>query len=102
MSLKPSFALVPLLLAGSLVELARAQCEAGSLSPSNPAPYGHFGATIALAGDTAVIAAPGHFVGSFDVPVAGAVHVFARLGTRWVEQQELRPSDGRVGDAFGV
>lgn len=98
MSTQHSFALVPLLLAGPLVGLGRAQCETDTLSPSSAAPYGYFGPAIALEGDTAVISAPGYF----DVPMAGAVHVFTRLGTRWVEQQELRPSDGEVEDFFGL
>ncbi|HEY0379001.1 MAG TPA: thrombospondin type 3 repeat-containing protein [Pyrinomonadaceae bacterium] len=59
-----------------------------------------FGNSIAVSGDTAVVAA---FVD--DDPVRGAntgsVYVFVRSGSIWTQQQKLTASDAAAGDRFG-
>jgi uncharacterized repeat protein (TIGR01451 family) len=55
---------------------------------------GHFGTSVALEGDTAL-------VGEILNDPAGAAYVFVRSGTSWTEQAMLTASDGEVGDWFG-
>jgi len=56
-----------------------------------------FGASVALAGNTAVIGAPGEGTG----PV-GAAYLYVRDGETWIEQQKLSPRIGRAHDKFGA
>jgi hypothetical protein len=55
-----------------------------------------FGETLSLSGDgtTALIGSQSH-------GGTGAAYVFTRSGSIWSQQQELTPSDGVSGDAFG-
>ncbi len=57
----------------------------------------HFGSSVDLEGDTAVIGAPfgDAFTGT------GAVYVFQRTGSVWSQVEKLTPSDGSPGDYFG-
>jgi hypothetical protein len=58
-----------------------------------------FGSAVAIAGDTAVVAA------SRDDDVAtdaGAAYVFARSGTSWVQSAKLHASDGGANDHLGA
>jgi uncharacterized repeat protein (TIGR01451 family) len=61
----------------------------------------HFGAAVAVDGDTAVVGAPDD-----DDPTAGdgtgAAYVFVRSGAAWVLQQKLTAGDMAAGDAFGA
>lgn len=59
----------------------------------------YFGRAVALAGDTALVAAPGHTVGAN--PGQGSVYVFVRSGTSWSQQAELTAPDGAPYDSFG-
>jgi hypothetical protein len=97
MSTKVTFALF-LLLAGPSGVPAHAQCETATLAPGNPTSSGYFGIWCDVDGDTAVISARGDLA----VPLRGAVHVYTRNGTSWVERQELAASDGQAGDFFGT
>src|SRR5205807_251673 len=56
---------------------------------------GQFGFSVAFAGDTALVGAPGTNGGT------GAAYVFVRRGTRWLQQARLRTSDGLAGGQFG-
>lgn len=57
-----------------------------------------FGYSVAISGETLVVAAPG----SSDLPItSGSAYVFTRTGTRWVFQAKLVASDADVGDSFG-
>jgi len=59
----------------------------------------HFGFSVSLDGDTALIGAPEDgdpFTAEF-----GAVYVFVRSGTAWSQQAKLLASDGEGGDKFG-
>jgi MYXO-CTERM domain-containing protein len=54
-----------------------------------------FGTSVALAGDRALI-------GTYDsFGHRGAVYVFVKTGSAWVEEQKLVPSDGAELDKFG-
>ena len=57
-----------------------------------------FGFDVAIDGATAVIGAMRDDDNGLN---AGAVYVFERDGTTWVQQQKLTPTDGDAGDSFG-
>jgi len=60
--------------------------------------YDHFGYSVAISGDFAIVGA----FGAGDYPVNfGAAYIYGFDGTKWVEQQKLVPSDGYPGDQFG-
>jgi hypothetical protein len=52
------------------------------------------GFSVAVSGSTAVAGATSHAGG-------GAVYVFAKLGSKWHEQAQIKGSDTAPGDAFG-
>ncbi len=58
-----------------------------------------FGASVALAGDTAVIGNPGRTVAA--ASRAGAVHVFTRSGGAFTQAALLTASDGAAGNRLG-
>jgi len=60
--------------------------------------FEHFGLRVAIDGNTAMIAAPGHPVTEL---TTGSVYVFKRTGELWSDAAKLVPSDGEPGDAFG-
>ncbi|HOX47521.1 MAG TPA: hypothetical protein PK668_28265 [Myxococcota bacterium] len=59
----------------------------------------HFGHSVALSGQTAVIGAPTDHAAGF---YAGSVYVFVRVVAVWSQEQKLTSSDGRAGDHFGA
>ncbi len=70
------------------------------LSAADGAGEDAFGASVALAGDTAMVGAPNHDIGAKDS--AGASYVFARSGTTWTKQAEPAASDDAADDGFGA
>jgi hypothetical protein len=58
-----------------------------------------FGGSVGISGDTAIVGARFDHVGSVNGP--GAVFVFVRNGSNWIQQARLTPSDGIRGDKFG-
>jgi hypothetical protein len=58
-----------------------------------------FGYSVSVAGDTALVGAPGKATaaGAF----VGAAYVFTRTGTTWTQQQRLLADDGVALDSFG-
>jgi hypothetical protein len=54
-----------------------------------------FGYSVALSGDTLAIGAPG------ETTKAGAVYVFTRTGTTWMQQARIKASNAGQFDAFG-
>jgi hypothetical protein len=71
-----------------------------TLTASDGAAIDDFGAAVALSGDTALVGAPFHKVGSNTYQ--GAAYVFTRSGTSWSQQGgDLTASDGAAGDQFG-
>ena len=72
--------------------------EIQKLLASDGAAGDSFGATVAVDGDTAVIAATGK--PAFGLPRGGAVYVFTRIAGLWTEQQQLtslEPDQQSVG-----
>ncbi len=72
---------------------------------------GLFGAAVAISGDTIVIGAPNEASNAKGVNGnqadtsalgSGAVYVFGRVGTTWVQQAYLKASNTEYGDAFGT
>ena len=71
----------------------------GKLTASDAAAIDYFGDSVAVSGDTALVAAP-----SDDGPAGvnqGSVYVFARSGTVWSQQAKLTAADAAAGDSFG-
>jgi hypothetical protein len=69
------------------------------LTADDGAAYDGFGGSVSLSGDTAVVGAGAHKVGSN--PAQGAAYVFVRSGTAWSQQQELTSAAGAAYDGFG-
>ncbi|MCH7848996.1 MAG: FG-GAP repeat protein [Planctomycetes bacterium] len=59
----------------------------------------HFGRSVTIDGDTAMIAATSHLHNG--ASGNGSVYVFVYNRSTWVEQQEFFASDGAIGDVFG-
>jgi len=82
----------------SLARLALQQAEltaAGSAAPM------HFGCSVAISGDTALVGADG--MGREQRPGrVGAAYVFVRSGGVWTQQQELKAADTARDDRFGT
>ncbi len=60
-----------------------------------------FGYAVAVSGDTAMVGARRATGREDDLFEAGAVYVFERSGSKWVEQQKLTASDGAITNHFG-
>lgn len=73
--------------------------QQAQLSASDAAPATYFGCSVALKGDTALVAS-GRADGA--QPGSGAVYVFTRSGTTWTETHKLTASDGQTNDWFGI
>jgi len=58
----------------------------------------HFGKSVGLYGDTAIVGCYDEVIGGFRV---GVVYVYTRTGTTWTLQQKLSASDGAAGDQLG-
>jgi hypothetical protein len=78
---------------------------------SNTAADAYFGTPVALSGDTLVVGADGEDGASRGIngrqdnhgaPRSGAVYVFVRTGTAWVQQAYLKASNAEAGDGFGA
>lgn len=71
------------------------------LSPSDGVLGDRFGSSVAIDGDTAVVGADTHDLGSGGKN-SGAAYVFTRAGSSWTQEAELAPSDHSIGgDCFG-
>jgi hypothetical protein len=68
------------------------------LIPGDPRPDGKFGYAVAINADTAVV---GAYADSERGSYAGAVYVFTRTGSDWVQQVKLLPNDAAPGLQFG-
>lgn len=68
-------------------------------APGSPA---DFGSAVAVAGDVALVGAPGPTQeGSATPLVPGAVFVFSRSGSDWIPAGTLTPAESEAGDNFG-
>lgn len=95
-----------------------AMCRAGIidaqeayLKASNTGMNDFFGYAVAIAGDTAVVGAPGEASGATTVdgnqadqsaPFIGAAYVFVRSGDEWVQEAYLKASNAGANDSFGT
>jgi hypothetical protein len=69
------------------------------LTAGDGAPYGFFGASVSISGDTLVVGAYGDGnAGNY----SGAAYVFVREGATWTQQQKLVGSDNSTNDSFGL
>jgi FG-GAP repeat len=69
------------------------------LTASDGAAFDYFGNSVSVSGDTAIVAAFAHDIGSnFG---QGSAYVFMRSGTTWTQHQQLTASDGEGSDGFG-
>ncbi|MEZ4462078.1 MAG: hypothetical protein R3E66_20630 [bacterium] len=68
------------------------------LKPTPSEPGDHFGASVAISGDTIVVGAPGE---STVAAGSGSVFVFVRFGNAWMQQAQLKASNPDIDDAFG-
>jgi hypothetical protein len=59
----------------------------------------HFGNSVSISGDYAIVGAPN---GTGDWFLQGAAYIFVRSGTSWSLQAKLNASDGIIGDYFGT
>jgi len=81
------------------------------LKASNPGSADNFGYSVALAGDTLAVGAPGEGSNATGLngdqadnsaQSAGAVYVFTRIGGVWSQQAYLKASNTDAGDEFGI
>ncbi|MCF7734010.1 MAG: immunoglobulin domain-containing protein [Akkermansiaceae bacterium] len=70
------------------------------LTAADAAEDDHFGAAVAISGDTAVVGAPADDITGGDD--AGSAYVFVRSGVVWSQQAQLKAYDGAQGDLFGT
>ncbi len=69
--------------------------EPQKLSPSDLGRFDHFGSSVSICGDYAAVGA------TWQSLFRGAVYVFRRMGSEWVEEQKLIPRDARPESRFG-
>jgi len=72
--------------------------EQAKLLASDGAAGDHFGSSVSLSGDTALIGAE---LDDDNGDASGSAYVFTRSGTTWTEQDKLLASDGAADDQFG-
>ncbi len=70
-----------------------------NLLASDAANKDWFGVSVALAGDRAVV---GAYWNDDNGSNSGSAYTYRWMGTNWVEEEKLLPSDGAVTDLFGV
>lgn len=71
------------------------------LTASDGVANDYFGHSVALSGDSALVAAPEEDRGATSTSNEGSVYVFTRAGGAWSERQKLFASDGGANDFFG-
>jgi FG-GAP repeat len=72
--------------------------EQKKIFPSDSKAGDHFGAAVAMSGETAVIGAPDADVFG---PDSGSAYAFFRQGNLWSQQKKFIGSNGAAGDGFG-
>jgi hypothetical protein len=72
--------------------------EEAKLMASDPVALDHFGSSVSLSGDRALVGAPG----TTPQGGKGQAYVFVRNGTIWTEEAKLTASDGEPLDYFGT
>lgn len=69
------------------------------LTPASGKSREHFGISLALSGDTALIGT--YPTDTSGIPIAGGAYIFQRTGLLWAEQPRLSSPDGGITDRFG-
>jgi hypothetical protein len=72
--------------------------QQAKLLPSDGEPEEHFGCSVSLDRDSALI---GAYTDDDNGDNSGSTYVFSRTGTTWTQQAKLFASDGAVNDYFG-
>ncbi len=72
--------------------------EQAKLIASDGATDDHFGKSVSICGNTAIIGAPGDYITG---NIEGSVYMFKCENNRWTQQAKLRASDGKYEDNFG-
>ncbi len=67
--------------------------------PGETVPFAHFGASLAISGDTIVVGAPNDEFGHVGI---GAAYVFTRSGGVWTREAKLVADVPAIGDRFGT
>ena len=82
---------------------AQNACELQKLFASDGESSEHFGISVAMDGDIAVIGAPWDDDACPEIPTcySGSAYVFRFDGSTWVQEQKLLPKDGAYNDWFG-
>lgn len=70
-----------------------------TLTPSNGVAKNHFGTSVVVAGNTAVVSSPGSVFGMNYFQ--GSAYVYGRIGNTWTEVQQVSSSNGQWNDRFG-
>jgi hypothetical protein len=74
--------------------------QQAQLTAADGAANDNFGTSVAISGDTALVAASNDDVGaSID---QGSVYIFTRSGSSWSQQAQLMAADGAASDHFGT
>jgi hypothetical protein len=74
--------------------------ESQKLTASDGGLFDNFGASVAISSEAIAIGANGATVGQN--PAQGAVYVFTKSGSTWVQTQKLVANDGAAFDNFGL
>ncbi|MBK7094772.1 MAG: FG-GAP repeat protein [Saprospiraceae bacterium] len=74
--------------------------QQAKLTASDGAANDHFGWSVSISGDYAVIGAPKDDIGSNTDQ--GSAYIFNRIGTSWTQQAKLIAADGAAIDRFGI
>ena len=72
--------------------------QEAKLLPSDGAAGDHFGISVSISGDYALV---GAYWDDDNGDRSGSAYVFKRSGTSWAQEAKLLPSDGAAGDGFG-
>ncbi len=71
------------------------------LTASDAAAYDHFGRSVFLSGDRAIVGAYEDDCAA-GTPACGSAYVYHYVGTTWVQEQKLTASDAEWRDHFGI
>ena len=72
--------------------------QQAKLIPNDAAAYDHFGSSVSISGDAAIV---GNRQDDDNGNNSGSAYVFTRSGTSWSQQAKLIASDGAANDFFG-
>jgi len=71
--------------------------QISQIAPNDGRSNDLFGSAVSLRGTTAAIGAPND---DDNAIASGSAYIYARLGSNWLIEQKLRPTDGANGDLF--